>query len=62
MSKWVSVKDRLPEVNESVLVCDGAEIWVDYMYKSHDDERLYFSVVEYGVTHWMPLPDMPEDK
>lgn len=63
---WISVKDRLPEVNEPVLMrvtcCDYHNIeqghyqgygkWVNCWY-SMRNEGLY------PVTHWMPLPAPP---
>jgi len=64
---WISVKDRLPEDGESILifvndsryepiqydVCyyDGDDAWLDSGYSFGSD-----------VTHWMPLPEPPEMK
>lgn len=47
--KWISVKDRLPEDGERIIVCydDG---WVC-------DQC---TPVDGGVTHWMPLPQPPK--
>lgn len=61
---WISVKDKLPPCNEEVLTTDGksrAICWVDI--GSHD----YLFMVNLrqqfiGVTHWMPLPELPNYK
>ena len=72
---WISVKDRLPEVDDcydgaNVLVClyDG-EITVDYYQPAPNDvNRVPFDRYGWGtysedaVTHWMPLPEPPEAK
>jgi len=61
MSEWVSVEDRLPEGDRTVLVLVWAghfEIgtWTgEYWYCDRDVERLY------RVTHWMPLPEPPHE-
>lgn len=62
MSEWISVKDRLPDANESVLcyfhygpnfpavICEneyiGSGMWMA------DGSK---------VTHWMPLPEPPKE-
>lgn len=68
MSEWISVKDRLPEVDGLYLTC----------YKFRNDGRLFMEVLAYyaidlkphfqhegysglTVTHWMPLPEPPKE-
>ena len=67
-SAWVSVKDRLPEIEKSVLIYypkwDGDEIQVA---KLEDDGMMFdicgeFNIGTGVVTHWMPLPQKPESK
>lgn len=66
-SEWISVKDRLPEYSCEVITYDA---------KKHVAQTLGYSK-KWGkfnasdcldhcnnaidVTHWMPIPDLPED-
>ena len=54
-SAWISVKDRLPDGDESVLVC-FSEGGIDMAYFNGKD----FDYMFLHPTHWMPLPDAPE--
>ena len=62
-SRWISVKDWLPERFEPVLVCrerDG----LPYVEEGYRDVGEFWNVVETltkQVTHWMPLPEPPEE-
>ena len=59
--KWISVKEKLPPEDESVLIytimgmCVAAR-WDDRFFVSKTA-----SFVKYDVTHWMPLPEPPKD-
>ena len=63
---WISVKDGLPEIGQRVLTCVQGQPW--------DAKQYFVSLHEYGstkkwaneyewryVTHWMPLPDLPQE-
>ena len=64
MSEWISVKERLPEnENEVVLATD-----VTYSYTARYVNDNWHCVCEcfegsspYNITHWMPLPKPPEE-
>lgn len=64
--RWVSVKERLPEESGNVLVhCeDGYMAIVNYSAK-HQQFCNYDICAkrseEWDVTHWMPLPALPEE-
>lgn len=59
MSEWISVKDRLPNRKDKVLVFDQyGNIDVSmFGWTSFDD----FDSIETQVTHWMPLPEPPRE-
>lgn len=67
--KWISAEERLPEMYEDgsadiVLVTDGQFIHM----AAYSNEKWYFAEcgemkepMFYKVTHWMPLPEPPEE-
>lgn len=75
-TEWISVKDKMPRYNETVLVYRSSmaePILADKYagYYGEDDDEWYEGWVRYGkdlkgndlITHWMPLPEPPkEDK
>ena len=66
--EWISVKDRLPNKDEEVLVYRGIHrgLMDVYTYIDHDewdDAYGYCSGTDNeGITHWMPLPAPPTAK
>lgn len=65
-SPWISVKDRLPEIGDPVLIRlkDGT-VRLAYL-DTDNDIATYFWNYNYGtisgwdVTHWMPIPSFDE--
>ena len=62
---WISVENRLPEEYELVLVTNGLNhYWLDRIIPdrgwSGSDEE--WDGPGDAPTHWMPLPDPPEDE
>jgi Protein of unknown function (DUF551) len=61
--EWISIKDRLPE-NQSTVLIYGNGYDVQYF----EDNGFYDFEIDYefsvnkteNVTHWMPLPIPPE--
>lgn len=69
MSKWIPVRERLPlrkadNCSDLVDVWIGSERWTDVIYNFLEGEWYDTDVwcsVE-GVTHWMEIPEPPEEK
>ena len=74
--RWISVKDRLPDSNGLYIVtaCDegcaaGEGIWYDTVVVTAEYYNGCWTWYEGGqeydldgiVTHWMPLPEPPEE-
>lgn len=64
--EWISVKDRLPDGPETdFIVCnkDGPTFAI-YGKKSKKFYNFYerISWEVKGVTHWMPLPELPKNE
>jgi hypothetical protein len=67
---WISVKTRLPEDSVAVFVTDGIMVDVSFSQLTYcgDDpnERTWFNRItpnSFGkITHWMPLPEPPNEK
>lgn len=60
MTEWIKVTDRLPELDD-----DGySETVVVYGHKTISFNFLKDNkwVTPMDITHWMPLPDLPEEK
>lgn len=57
---WISVEDRLPEYDTFVLVhwSDGNQSVFHFWAIKWEDISRYGGA---DITHWMPLPDPPED-
>jgi len=72
--KWISVKDKLPDENISVLVTDGEQILIGYYEKrwgwsasgvsGYDFEWEFDDTFrrESPVAYWSELPELPNVK
>ena len=64
VQEWISVRDRLPEKGEEVLVFDTRENWTGFAWLRPDETwtalgfDFPFDLGE--VTHWMPIPQPPK--
>ena len=64
--EWISVDDRLPEIDTYVLCqrtqtsMDGTKYITPMVGKVNKQGRFSCAFDWVNVTHWMPLPDAPE--
>ena len=73
MSEWIKCSDKLPPIGETVLCYKGSVFTAWYIEKSCPYEKKrkgwhidwakgsYQFFKDFDVTHWMPLPDKPND-
>lgn len=58
MNEWISVKDRLPEKNQLILIyapdADQLKIRIGLF------DREINTYHNLGITHWQPLPEPPK--
>ena len=62
-SRWISVKERLPENNTRVI---GFMAWKAMTAVERQNNKWYSidhleSLPDEAVTHWMPLPEPPKE-
>ena len=72
MNEWISVKDRLPEIDGNVLVIVNGRphknVTLESAYELAEFSPAFGWIMEMwpewetpDVTHWMPLPEPPEE-
>lgn len=68
--EWISVKDRLPEVGQKVLVCDvgpDSDHGIRALSLECDEKGTYWDDGDgwwfepEDMSHWMPLPEPPKE-
>ncbi len=66
--QWISVKDtdRRAPAGQRVIATDGVFVGEAYRtsadsWRRYDDYRLWHDATGHTVTHWMPLPEAPEE-
>ena len=60
--QWISVKDRLPEDNDIVLIVFQGSVVSVAFYEGDWRHPLYPQTALVSVTHWMPLPEPPKEE
>lgn len=58
--KWISIEERLPELNTDVQVSDGQQVKFAWFGKRTKTEDAWFRFTLLKVTHWLPLLDPPK--
>lgn len=68
VQKWIPVSERLPEDSGSTLVRVDFYMWDEKVnvpslerYVNEEKAWFYDGVKLTNVTHWMPLPEAPEE-
>lgn len=62
--RWIPCKERLPEKDTSVLICGAGHRVTAYydavkgVFRLTESDDLFY--LASAVTHWMPLPDVPQ--
>ena len=68
--RWISVHEALPGMDEKVLfipACNPGSVYIGKLKYVGEVNAVYFVVnnwrrtVTYSATHWMPLPEPPEE-
>lgn len=68
-TQWISVKDRLPDIYQRVLILIRGRIFISSIEEEYGDEyrdgaiRFWDGDWDWPeVTHWMPLPAPPKEE
>ena len=74
VDRWISVDDRLPEIDERVFVYipkpdNHYNIEIAYISEGNDDypywvlrdKSQFYSTRFHYISHWMPMPEPPQD-
>ena len=59
--RWISVRDRIPPDQDEVLVCTLAKNGVQNIDKGYWAIDHFIHRGRSQVTHWMPIPELPEE-
>lgn len=57
--EWISVKDRLPENDNMVIIWGGIGFYMNANWYTLTGTS-FPRKIEWEVTHWMPLPKPPK--
>lgn len=60
MNEWISVKERLPDRFAPVIVCRAGGK-VEQGHRDVGDWWRVYGTRTKHVTHWMPMPEPPEE-
>lgn len=57
--RWIPVTERLPKEMETVIVTDGKNVGYSFCVNDYGTLDFYSP---WNITHWMPLPQPPEEE
>lgn len=60
VNRWISIKEKLPPEDESVLIYTIMGMCVAARWNERFFVSKTASFAKYDVTHWMPLPEPPK--
>ena len=66
VTSWIPVSDQLPDHLDNVLIAHidingNKKVGISTIYKSRFSGDTWLCGSQYKVTHWMPLPEFPEE-
>jgi hypothetical protein len=61
MAQWIPVSERLPEPGAMVAITNGKEVSAAQWWNNLRAWAVGREYIEDVITHWMPLPDPPEE-
>ena len=59
---WISVKDKLPNMFEQVIIFDAGMGEISMSFINGLDFWCGFNKDEDDISHWMPLPEPPKEE
>ena len=59
--KWIGVDERLPEKSGKYIVCTTKKSVYCTRFETHHSGGDFMTDINTHVTHWMPLPEPPEE-
>ena len=62
-SPWISVEDKLPSLNQKVIVYNGKQVYISHKTEkdyAKDTNSFLYGLQTYNVVAWMPIPSFDE--
>ena len=62
-SPWISVEDKLPSLNQKVIVYNGKQVYISHRTEkdyAKDANSFLYGLQTYNVVAWMPIPSFNE--
>lgn len=62
-SPWISVEDKLPSLNQKVIVYNGKQVYMSHRTEkdyAKDTNSFLYGLQTYNVVAWMPIPSFDD--